>query len=172
MALRLFASSPISSGGRQSHIRAAIFVTQSSITADYSMASQERDRRILREDVTRDDKVASSRDPNTVLRNHRMLTKEEKFALIQHARECAWVLVHQRGQTSASSKKLLKKFYAEVFLHWSTPQRRNPSPTSTHREDSQTLVGSRKKTCSEEAIKGTMQNWQTCLLKLERQRRR
>ncbi|KAF5689375.1 hypothetical protein FDENT_4395 [Fusarium denticulatum] len=122
------------------------------------MASQERDRLILREDVTRDDKVTSSRDPDTAFRNHRMLTKEEKFALIQHAREYVRVLVHQRGQASASSKKLLKKFYSEVFLHWSTSQRRNPYPTSSRREDSQTLVGSRKKTCSEEAIKGTTQN--------------
>ncbi|KLP01423.1 uncharacterized protein FFB20_04448 [Fusarium fujikuroi] len=115
------------------------------------MASQGRDRLILREEIISDDKVASSRHPNTVLHNHRMLRKEEKLALIQHAREYAWVLVHQRGQTTANSKKLLKKFYAEIFLHWSTSQRRNPNPSSTYPEDLQTLVGSIKKTCSKEA---------------------
>ncbi|KAF5593330.1 hypothetical protein FPCIR_5335 [Fusarium pseudocircinatum] len=122
------------------------------------MAFQMRDRLNLRENVVRGDKVASSRDPNTVLRNHRMLTKEEKFALIRYTREYTRVLVHQRGQASASSKKLLKEFYAEVFLHWLTSRRRSPSPTSTHRGDSQTLVGFRKKTYSEEAIKGATQN--------------
>ncbi|KAF4442898.1 hypothetical protein FACUT_1721 [Fusarium acutatum] len=109
------------------------------------MASQGRDRLILREDIISDDKVSSSRDPNAVLHNHRKLTKEDKLAFIQHAHEYAWVLVHQRGQTSASSKKLLKKFYAEVFFHWSTSQRRNPSPSSTYRENVQTLVGSIKR---------------------------
>ncbi|CVK88053.1 uncharacterized protein FPRN_05874 [Fusarium proliferatum] len=105
------------------------------------MASQGRDRLILREDIISDNKVASSRDPSSVLRNHIMLTKEEKLALIQHAQEYASVLVHQRGQTTANSEKLLKKFYAEIFLHWSTSQKRNIGPSSTCREDSQTLCG-------------------------------
>ncbi|SCV54803.1 uncharacterized protein FFB14_13796 [Fusarium fujikuroi] len=121
------------------------------------MASQGRDRLILREEIISDDKVASSRHPNTVLHNHRMLRKEEKLALIQHAREYAWVLVHQRGQTTANSKKLLKKFYAEIFLHWSTSQRRNPNPSSTYPEYLQTLVRSRKMTCSKDAVNGTTQ---------------
>ncbi|KLO91247.1 uncharacterized protein LW93_8491 [Fusarium fujikuroi] len=121
------------------------------------MASQGRDRLILREDIISDDKVASSRHPNTVLRNHRMLRKEEKLALIQHAQEYAWVLVHQRGQTTANSRKLLKKFYAEIFLHWSTSQRRNPNPSSTYPEYLQTLVRSRKMTCSKDAVNGTTQ---------------
>lgn len=121
------------------------------------MASQGRNRLILREDIISDDKVVSSRDPNTVLRNHRMLTKQEKLALIQHAQEYAWVLVHQRGQTTANSKKLLKKFYAKIFLHWSTSQRRNPNPSSAYPEDLQTLVGSIKKTCSKEAGNATTQ---------------
>ncbi|CVK87052.1 uncharacterized protein FMAN_05771 [Fusarium mangiferae] len=115
------------------------------------MASQGRDRLILREDIINDDRVASSRHPNTILRNHRMLRKEEKLALIQHAQEYARVLVHQRGQTTANSEKPLKKFYAEIFLHWSTSQKRNPNPSSTYPEDLQTLVGSIKKTCSKEA---------------------
>ncbi|RKL41873.1 hypothetical protein BFJ72_g5211 [Fusarium proliferatum] len=98
------------------------------------MASQGRDRLILREDIISDNKVASSRDPSSVLRNHIMLTREEKLALIQHAQEYASVLVHQRGQTTANSEKLLKKFYAEIFLHWV-----------------------QKMTCSKEAVNGTTQ---------------
>ncbi|KAI7766151.1 hypothetical protein LZL87_001264 [Fusarium oxysporum] len=116
------------------------------------MASQGRDRLILREDIISDNKVSSFRAPNAVLRNHRMLTKEDKLALSQHAQEYASVLVHQRDQTSASSKKLLKKFYAEIFLHWSTSPKRNPNPSYTHRDDLQTLVGSIKKTCSNGAV--------------------
>ncbi|KAF5678991.1 hypothetical protein FCIRC_6205 [Fusarium circinatum] len=121
------------------------------------MASRGRDRLVLREDIASDDKVYSSREPNTVLRSHRMLTKREKLALINHAQEYAWVLVHQLGQTGASSKKLLKKFYAEIFLHWSTSQRKNPSPPSTYRKDVQTLVGSIKGTCPKEAVDSTTQ---------------
>ncbi|KAF5248849.1 hypothetical protein FANTH_5652 [Fusarium anthophilum] len=121
------------------------------------MASRGRDRLILREDIASYDKVYSPRDPNTVLRSHRMLTKKEKLALINHAQEYAWVLVYQLGHTGASSKKLLKKFYAEIFLHWSISQRKNPSPPSTYRKDVRTLVGSIKRTCPKEAVDSTTQ---------------
>ncbi|KAF4502705.1 hypothetical protein FAGAP_1074 [Fusarium agapanthi] len=99
------------------------------------MTSQGRDRLILREDIISDEKVSSRRDPNTVLRNHRKLTREDKLALFQHAQEYAWVLVHQRGQASANSKKLLK----------------NPYPSYISRLSTEAPVGFLKKTCSNEA---------------------
>ncbi|EWG43190.1 hypothetical protein FVEG_04767 [Fusarium verticillioides 7600] len=117
------------------------------------MASQERDRLILREDFISDDKVPSSRDPNTVLRNHSKLTREDKLALIEHAQEYACVLVHQRGQASANSKKLLKRFHAEIFLHWSTAQKRNRYPSHIPRLSTGVPVGSLKKTFSNDAAK-------------------
>ncbi|KAF5531259.1 hypothetical protein FNAPI_13324 [Fusarium napiforme] len=92
------------------------------------MAFQGRDRLILREDTISDDKVSLSRDPNTVL-------------------------VHQRGQASANSKKLLKKFYAEIFLHWSTAQKTNRYPSHILRLSTEAPVGSLKKTFSNEAAK-------------------
>ncbi|KAF5621571.1 uncharacterized protein FTJAE_11204 [Fusarium tjaetaba] len=103
------------------------------------MASQGRNRLILREDIMSDDKVSSSRDPNTVLSNHRKLTREEKLALIQHAQEYAW--------------KLLKKFYSEIFLHWSTAQKRNHYPSHVRRLSTEAPVGSLKKTFYNEAAK-------------------
>ncbi|KAF4449831.1 hypothetical protein F53441_7026 [Fusarium austroafricanum] len=114
------------------------------------MAASEPGRLILHEDIVNDERFSPSRAPKAVLRNHQDLTREDKLALKQYAEEYAFVVVYQQGQTCASSKKLLKKFYTAIFDMWSTTQRHNPpplKPTRTLLISEGVKIGSLKQDC-------------------------